>query len=89
MFHRRGSRPGPYLVWRIRLLGLAMVLALLGMGTGLDWIVNVAIGVAVVGLLLRFLGGPGDPDGAGEGEGRDSRGGPGEEEEPPGPPNPR
>lgn len=81
MFHRRGSRPGPYLVWRIRLLGLAMVLAILGIGTGLDWIVSVAIGVAVLGFLLRFLGGPGD-----EGDGADG----GEDEgSGPAPPNPR
>lgn len=56
-FHRRDGQPDAYLVWRIRLLGLAMVLALLGIGTGLNWVINVAIGVAVLGFLLRFFGG--------------------------------
>lgn len=86
MFHRRGSRPGPYLVWRIRLLGLAMVLALLGIGTGLDWVINVAIGVALVGFLLRFFGGPSEGN---QGDGGPPEPDPGDGDPGPDPPNPR
>lgn len=88
MFHRRGGRPGPYLVWRIRLLGLAMVLALLGIGTGLDWVINVAIGVALVGFLLRFFGGPSEEE-EGDGDGGPPPATPADDDPGPDPPNPR
>ncbi len=56
MFVRRSQETGRHLVWRARLLGLGAVLALVGMGTEREWLINVAIGVLVLGFGLRFVG---------------------------------
>ena len=56
MFLRRGAEgSGRHLGARVRLLGLGAVLALAGMATARDWLVNVAIGVLILGFGLRFL----------------------------------
>jgi hypothetical protein len=66
---RRDTRgPGPYLEWRVRLLGAGAILALAGIWADVGWLVNVAIAFLFVGFLLRFAGGwsddpdPSDPD---------------------------
>ncbi len=66
---RRDARgPGPYLEWRVRLLGAGAILALAGIWADVGWLVNVAIGFLLVGFLLRLAGGrfddadPSDPD---------------------------
>lgn len=61
MFHRRSGTGGPHLRWRMVLLGLGALLALLGMGLDRDWMVNAALGILVLGFGLRFL--PGGEDG--------------------------
>lgn len=55
MFISRKSGAPARLVWRVRLLGLGALLALTGIGTGAEWVVNLAIGVLVLGFGLRFL----------------------------------
>jgi len=61
MFHRRSAVSGAHLRWRTRLLGLGALVALVGIGTEREWLVNVAIGILVLGFGLRFLpGGPGE-----------------------------
>jgi hypothetical protein len=66
---RRDTRgPGPYLEWRVRLLGAGAILALAGIWADVGWLVNVAIAFLFAGFLLRFTGGwsddsdPSDPD---------------------------
>ena len=44
-----------HLEWRVRLFGAGAILALVGMAADAEWLVNVAIGVLVVGFLLRFV----------------------------------
>ncbi len=63
---RRDTRgPGPYLEWRVRLLGAGAILALAGIWADVGWLVNVAIAFLLVGFLLRFVGGRSDaPDGS-------------------------
>ena len=61
--HRRG-RPVQRLEWRIRLMGAGAILALFGMYFEARWVVWIAIGVLIVGFLLRRL--PGDPKGSHE-----------------------
>jgi hypothetical protein len=56
MIHRRGGTAGPYLQARAWLLAIACVLAIVGVRTEIDLIVNLAIGVAVLGIGLRFVG---------------------------------
>lgn len=88
MFHRRSGGSAPrHLIWRVRLLGLGAVLALLGIGTRLDWVINVAIGVLIVGFGLRFLGGAhGGEEGMDDDELEDAQGdGPAGDGPPPGP----
>lgn len=57
MFHRRSGSDGRHLQWRMALLGLGALVALLGMGLQRDWMVNVALGILIVGFGLRFLPG--------------------------------
>ena len=52
---RRSDRPVRHLQWRVRLFGAGALLALGGMFLRLDWLVNVALAVLLVGFLLRFL----------------------------------
>lgn len=56
MIHRRGGTAGPYLHVRAWLLLLACLLAVFGVRMEIDLLVNLAIGVAVVGIGLRFVG---------------------------------
>jgi hypothetical protein len=65
---RRRDRPVRHLQWRMRTFALGAVLALFGMSRGIDWLVDVAIGVLVLGFLLRFLP-EADEDGPDEGQG--------------------
>lgn len=58
---RSGSPSGHLLGWRVALFGVGGILAVIGMGIQLRWLVNVAIGVLFVGFLLRFLGSKGGP----------------------------
>lgn len=55
MFHRRSGSPQRHLTWRTWLLGAGAALALGGMATEREWLVNVAIGVLIVGFGLRFI----------------------------------
>jgi uncharacterized membrane protein len=62
---RRKRGPGANLAWRVRLLGLGAVLAMVGISTEREWLVNVALGVLILGFGLRFVGarsGAGEPD---------------------------
>jgi hypothetical protein len=52
---RRRDRPVRHLTWRVRIFAAGAVLALWGMSRGIEWLVNLAIGVLLVGFLLRFL----------------------------------
>ncbi|HSM06020.1 MAG TPA: hypothetical protein VK858_15490 [Longimicrobiales bacterium] len=53
---RDTSGPGPYLEWRVRLLGAGAILALAGIWSETEWLVNVAIAFLLVGFMLRFIG---------------------------------
>jgi hypothetical protein len=57
--HRRG-RPVRRLEWRIRLMGVGAILALIGIYFEARWMVWIAIVVLVVGLALRLV--PGDDE---------------------------
>lgn len=62
MFHRRSGADSPNLVWRTRLLALGAVLAAAGMASEREWLVNLALGVLIVGFGLRFVGRRRDPE---------------------------
>ncbi|HSG49005.1 MAG TPA: hypothetical protein VLA43_14385 [Longimicrobiales bacterium] len=68
MFLRRGGGSGGHLEWRARILGVGAVVALAGIGTEREWLVNVAIGILVLGFGLRFLPGGGDEGDSGSDE---------------------
>jgi hypothetical protein len=53
----RTRRPVRRLEWRIRLLGVGAILALVGLYFEASWMIWVAIGVLVLGVLLRLLPG--------------------------------
>ena len=53
---RSPDRPVRHLEWRVRLLGVAAVLAIAGMMLENGWMVNGAIGVLLVTFALRFIG---------------------------------
>ena len=64
------TRPSPaHLEWRVRLFGAGAILALVGIWFEARWLINIAIGVLLIGLALRFLpdrraGPPAGDDGA-------------------------
>lgn len=58
---RSRDRPVRHLAWRVRLLGVAAVLAIAGMMLESGWMVNGAIVVLLVTFALRFIGRD-DPD---------------------------
>ena len=60
MFLDRDRTAGKYLEWKVRTFSVAAVVALVAMALESRWLTAVAIGVLVVGLLLRFL--PGEPE---------------------------
>lgn len=62
MFHRGSGGAPRHLQWRTRLLAAGALLALVGMGTEREWVVNVAIGVLILGFGLRFLPESGEGD---------------------------
>jgi hypothetical protein len=47
----------PWLPWKVRLFIIGAVLALGGMAMRMDWLVLVAIGILVLGFMIRFLPG--------------------------------
>lgn len=55
----RGRKAGRYLEWKVRLFSVAAVLALVGIYRESGWMTGAAIGILLVGLMLRFL-----PDGS-------------------------
>lgn len=62
MFLDHGSRrPVHRLEWRIRLMGVGAILAVVGMYFEARWMIWIAIAVLVLGFLLRFL--PGEEQG--------------------------
>ncbi|MBW3536043.1 MAG: hypothetical protein KY453_12660 [Gemmatimonadetes bacterium] len=44
-----------HLEWRVRLFGAGAILALVGMVRNAEWLVNLAIGVLLLGFALRFV----------------------------------
>jgi hypothetical protein len=56
MLIRRTQPMLAHLEWRIRLFGAGAILAIVGIWFEQDWLVNLAIGVLLVGFGLRFLG---------------------------------
>jgi len=57
VFFDRSRRAGRYLEWKVRLFTLGAVLAVVGMAMNQSWMTWTAIGVLVVGMMLRFLPG--------------------------------
>lgn len=58
MFRPSRNRSGQddrYVHWKVRLFGAGAALALVGMGTGIGWLVWAGVAVLGVGLALRFL----------------------------------
>lgn len=60
---RSRSSSGRLLGLRVALFGAGGILAVIGMGLRIRWLVNVAIGVLFVGFILRFVS-SGDGPGA-------------------------
>jgi len=63
----RGRKAGRYLEWKVRIFSVAAVLALVGIYMESGWMTGAAIGMLVVGMLLRFL--PADAEGPEDGDG--------------------
>lgn len=60
---RDAGGKGPFLEWRVRLMGAGAIVALIGFWAEANWLVNVAIVLLFVGFMLRFAGGrETDPD---------------------------
>jgi hypothetical protein len=60
IFLDRSSRgPDPWLDWKVRVFFLGAALALVGMAMGNRVVTGVAMGVLLVGVILRFVGGGG------------------------------
>ena len=57
----RRRRPSHYLVWKIRIFGVAAVVALVGMYLNNPWITGTALVMLLLGMLLRFLPQPKAP----------------------------
>jgi hypothetical protein len=55
MFMRRSRPSMAYLEARVALFGAGAILAMVGIWAQQGWLVNVAIGVLLVGFALRFL----------------------------------
>ena len=72
MFLRRDRRgPDRHVELRARLLGLGALVALAGIALDRGWLVNVAIGILVLGFGLRFVGREGRMPDDGERHGED------------------
>lgn len=57
MFTNRSSdRPVRHLEWRVRLFGVAAILAIAGIGAEIGWLVNLAIVVLAGTMLLGWVG---------------------------------
>jgi hypothetical protein len=52
---RSRARSARHLEWRIRIFGVGAILAMVGIWSELGWLINVAIGVLLMGFALRFL----------------------------------
>ena len=63
LLDRSRHRPVRHFRWRVRLLGLGAVLAVVGMYVDAAWIINLAIIVLAAGILLRFVPARDDRDG--------------------------
>jgi hypothetical protein len=61
LIDRRRERPVRHLEWRVRLFGAGAIMAIVGIATEQNWLINVAIAVLAAGVLLRFLPGPKEP----------------------------
>jgi hypothetical protein len=59
IFLHRGAKADrhPWFEWKVRLFLAGAAIALVGIGTGRDWIVAIATFVLFVGFVLRFLPG--------------------------------
>lgn len=55
---RDAGGTGPFLEWRVRLMGAGAIVALVGIWADAEWLVNVAIVLLLGGFLLRFSGSP-------------------------------
>lgn len=53
-FVNRASRSLAHLEWRIRLFGAGAIMAMIGIWTDQGWLIDIAIGVLVIGFALRF-----------------------------------
>jgi hypothetical protein len=69
---RNPDRPVRHLEWRVRFFAAGALLALAGMYLRLDWVVNAALAVLLMGFLLRFL--PEHGEGGADHEGDDATG---------------
>lgn len=64
---RRGSHAA-HLEWRIRIFGVGAILGIAGMIAEMRWMIWIALGVLMVGFLLRFL--PGEDEAGGDDAGK-------------------
>ena len=69
MFVSRRRGPGSHLEWRIRIFGVGAILGIAGMIAEMRWMIWIALGVLMVGFLLRFL--PGGDETGGDDAGKD------------------
>ena len=56
MFVDRSEPKLAHLEWRVRLFGAGAILAMVGIFADQGWLVDVAIGVLIIGFGLRFIG---------------------------------
>lgn len=52
---RRRDRQSAHLMWRVRLFSAGAFTALAGIYLDMGWLVNVALGILILGFLVRFL----------------------------------
>lgn len=55
IFASRRGGSAHFLEWRIRLFGVAAILAVFGIGAEQGWMVNLAIGVLAVAMVLGWI----------------------------------
>ncbi len=55
LFASRRSGSGHFLEWRLRLFGIAAILAVFGIGAEQGWMVNLAIGTLAVAMVLSWV----------------------------------
>ena len=73
---RDPDREVRHLAWRVRIFGAGAIVALVGIYFEAEWLVSVAIGILLLGFVLRFLPTSGEGEGSGEQDAAETSGEP-------------